>query len=107
MYNEINKTQNKNGKITKIILILTIILLIMISLFLTYKILTKNKNRTRTIMIYMVGADLESKSGLASTDLDSINYDEMDNKNINVVLIAGGSKKWNNTYIDEDETSIY
>ena len=43
MYNEINKTQNKNGKITKIILILTIILLIMISLFLTYKILTKNK----------------------------------------------------------------
>lgn len=107
MYNEINKTQNKNGKITKIILILTIILLIMISLFLTYKILTKNKNRTRTIMIYMVGADLESKSGLASNDLDSINYDEMDNKNINVVLIAGGSKKWNNTYIDEDETSIY
>ena len=52
-------------------------------------------------MIYMVGADLESKNGLATVDLDSINYNSMDNENINVVLIAGGATKWHNNYINK------
>ena len=75
MYNEINEVQNKNEKIIKNILMLIIAILIASSIFLTFKILTKNNNKSRTIMIYMVGADLESKSGLASVDLNSIKYD--------------------------------
>lgn len=66
-----------------------------------------NKSISRTIMIYMVGADLESKNGLATVNLDSINYNSMDNENINVVLIAGGATKWHNDYINSNETSIY
>lgn len=58
-------------------------------------------------MIYMVGADLESDKGLGTVDLDGIDYEKMDNKNIKVVLIAGGSKEWKNNYIDSKETAIY
>lgn len=107
MYNNQNLNNIKKNSFFKLFLIAFIVLLMLVASFLTYKILTKNNNKSRTIMIYMVGADLESKSGLATTDLDSIDYDEMDNQNINVVLIAGGAKEWNNTYIDKDETSIY
>lgn len=111
MYNEnnyvYNNNVNNNGKKKKTILFILVIFLMLVAIFLTLKIIKKDNNTSRTIMIYMVGADLESKSGLATTDLESIDYDKMDNENINVVLIAGGAKEWNNTYIDEDETSIY
>lgn len=67
----------------------------------------EEKINSRTIMLYMVGSDLESRVGLATVDLDSIDYDEIDTENTNVVLIAGGTKKWHNDYIDVKETSIY
>ena len=98
----IKKSNNK-----KIILFSIIFVLIIIAILLTYNLIFKDKEVSRTVMIYMVGADLESKSGLASTDLKGIDYDKMDNKNIKVILIAGGSEKWNNSFIDEDETSIF
>ena len=47
-------------------------------------------------MIYMVGADLESNNGLASVDLNSIDKNIANDSSINVYLIAGGSKKWDN-----------
>lgn len=68
---------------------------------------TFKKNFSRTIMIYMVGADLESKSGLATVDLNSIDYNKIKSKDISVYLLAGGSSNWNNDFISKDETSIY
>ena len=54
----------------------------------------------------MVGSNLESKSGLASVDLASIDYDKVD-KNTKVVLIAGGSVRWKDSKISASETSIF
>ena len=65
------------------------------------------KDVTRTVMIYMVGSDLESKAGYGTTELAALKYDKLDSENVNVVLIAGGSNKWHNDYIDVDETSIF
>lgn len=63
-----------------------------------------NRGVSRTVMIYMVGSNLESTNGLASSDLASIkNIDS----NTKVLLIAGGTSKWSNNYISIDETSIY
>lgn len=63
-----------------------------------------NRGVSRTVMIYMVGSNLESTNGLASSDLASIkNIDS----NTKVLLIAGGSSRWSNNYISTDETSIY
>ncbi|MDO4611961.1 MAG: clostripain-related cysteine peptidase [Candidatus Saccharibacteria bacterium] len=62
---------------------------------------------TRTFMIYMTGSDLESDNGAATHELSGIDPKEVDLENINVIMIAGGSKRWRNNYIDADETSIY
>lgn len=101
MINNEPKSKKKN-----IIIIPAVLLIIIIILVLNFN-KTNKKNVSRTIMIYMVGSNLESQSGLATTDLESIEYNDMDNENINVVLIAGGSKEWKNNYINKNETSIY
>ncbi len=70
-------------------------------------VLLSNQSATRTFMIYMVGADLESRGSMATYELDGIDPKKVDLENMNVVLLAGGAKEWNNDYIDEEETSIY
>ncbi|MBE6139858.1 MAG: hypothetical protein E7174_05135 [Firmicutes bacterium] len=104
-----NTNKNSSFKRNKKNVIFGLIGIVVISLIIGIIILFggNNKSISRTIMIYMVGADLESKNGLATVDLDSINYNSMDNENINVVLIAGGATKWHNNYINSNETSIY
>ena len=110
IYQQTNNTnKNSSFKVNKKIILFGLIGMVVISLITGIIILFggNNKSISRTIMIYMVGADLESKNGLATVDLDSINYNSMDNENINVVLIAGGATKWHNNYINSNETSIY
>jgi len=104
-----NTNKNSSFKRNKKNVIFGLIGIVVISLIIGIIILFggNNKSISRTLMIYMVGADLESKNGLATVDLDSINYNSMDNENINVVLIAGGATKWHNNYINSNETSIY
>ena len=55
----------------------------------------------------MVGADLESNGSMGTYELNGIDPKLVDLENVNVVMIAGGAKRWNNDYIDVDETSIY
>ena len=50
-----------------------------------------------TIMVYMIGSDLESESGMATADLNEMLYAQMDNKNINLFIQTGGCKRWRNT----------
>ena len=112
--NQVN-IQNKNNKknnASKIILVSLISAFAAILLILLIVIFTGNKsnssnNVSRTVMIYMVGSDLESQNGLGTVDLEEIDYFKMDNQNVNVLLIAGGSNDWYNNYIDKNETSIY
>ena len=64
-------------------------------------------NSKRVIMIYMAGADLESGSGLATRDLQDLDYNKTKTNKTEVILIAGGAKSWKNDYISVSETSIY
>ena len=101
-----NNIINSNKKINiNFILIISIIVVTIICLFMGVLILFDGEDN-RTIMIYMVGSNLESKSGLATNDLSYLDYAKKD-KNVNVVLIAGGTKSWKNDYIYAGETSIY
>lgn len=91
-----------------LIIILSSVIVILLAIFIFIALSGNSKlNLSRTIMIYMVGSDLESGNGLATVDLNEINYNLMDNQNINVLLVAGGTKKWQNDYIETNETSIY
>ncbi len=49
-----------------------------------------------TIMMYVCGTDLESKSGMASSDLNEICAATLSN-NINVIVYTGGCSSWKNT----------
>ena len=107
-----NIKNNKKSSSSKIILVslisgfAAILLILLIVIFIGTKQST-NSNVSRTVMIYMVGSDLESQNGLGTIDLEEIDYYKMDNQNVNVLLIAGGSNEWYNDYIDKSETSIY
>lgn len=49
-----------------------------------------------TVMVYMIGTDLESSYGMATSDVyEMLNGKQYDN--INIVLQTGGCKKWNNS----------
>ena len=61
---------------------------------------TKKKgagNDKVTIMVYMIGSDLESRSGMATTDLNEMLYAQLDNKRINYFVQTGGTKRWRNS----------
>ena len=95
---------------TKTMLYIIIILLLVIIISVVGLLLNNKKIKesfSRTVMIYMVGSDLETRNGLATVDLNGIDYEKTTENNVNVLLIAGGSKKWHNDYIDKSETSIY
>lgn len=67
----------------------------------SYTSFSGNKAET-TLMIYMIGSDLESNDGSASTDIDEILA--ADTSNINITLQTGGTKKWHNPYIKSGAT---
>ena len=62
---------------------------------------------TRTVMVYMVGSDLESQGGAASLDVNEIIETDFDEEDVKVVLYLGGSKKWYYPNIDAKENAIY
>lgn len=49
-----------------------------------------------TLMIYMVGSDLEAKGGSGTNDMKEMLESQVDLSKNNVVIYAGGSKKWHN-----------
>ena len=51
-----------------------------------------------TVMVYMCGTDLESKSGMATTDLEEMVSATL-GSNINVILETGGASTWQNQII--------
>ena len=61
---------------------------------------TKKKGAGRdkvTIMVYMIGSDLESQGGMATADLNEMLYAQMSNKKINLFVETGGCKRWRNS----------
>ena len=94
--------------------IIAFLLLIIIGLFIAVLVIVLNgnkdlrniKNPSRTIMIYLVGSDLEDK-GMASVELRDLDYSKLSSDKVKVVLMIGGAKNWKTDYVSVDETSIY
>lgn len=59
-----------------------------------------------TIMVYMCGADLESRSGMATSDLQEMMAATI-SKNINLLVYTGGSTKWKNNIVSSRTNQIY
>lgn len=99
-----NQTKSNNRSLYIIIIIMGIIL---ISLLIgVVFIINSSSNNSRTIMIYMAGCNLESEGGLASNDLKAILPEDIDLEKTNILVYAGGTKKWYNDF-DANENAIY
>ncbi len=61
---------------------------------------------TTTLMIYMVGSDLEAKAANATNDLEEMANSGVDLENANIIVYAGGSKKWHNDVVAEQEHTL-
>lgn len=56
-----------------------------------------------TLMIYMVGSDLEAKGGAGTKDLEEMLNAGADLAKNNVLVYAGGAKKWHNEHLSAEE----
>lgn len=59
-----------------------------------------------TLLIYMVGSDLESRSGAGTDDLREIEESGINLKKANVLVYAGGAQKWHNDSVNSDKNTI-
>lgn len=65
-----------------------------------------NGKDTVTIMVYMCGTDLESSSGLATSDLQEMASATLSDK-VNVLIYTGGCRQWKNNIISSSKNQIY
>ncbi len=61
---------------------------------------------TVTMMVYMCGTDLESKSGMASNDLKEMANAALSDK-VNIIVLTGGCKEWKTQGISNTVNQIY
>lgn len=65
-----------------------------------------NGQDTTTIMVFMCGTDLESRSAMASNDLNEMLKADIGN-NINLIVYTGGTQRWQNNVISNATNQIY
>ncbi len=65
-----------------------------------------NGNDTVTIMLYMCGTDLESRSGMATSDLVEMANAKLSDK-INLIVYTGGCARWKNQVVSNRVNQIY
>lgn len=61
---------------------------------------------TVTIMVYMCGTDLESRSGMATSDLQEMASATLSDK-VNLLVYTGGCKAWKNSVVSSSVNQIY
>ena len=71
-----------------------------------YTTLQGNGNDTATIMVYMCGADLESKSGMGTSDLQEM-LNATISDSVNVIVETGGASYWQNQVVSNSTNQIY
>lgn len=69
-----------------------------------------NENRIikdRVIMVYIIGSNLESQGGAATSDISEMIESQYNEEDILILLYAGGTKHWQNETFDAKENAIY
>ncbi len=66
----------------------------------------KSGDGKATVMIYMIGSNLESEGGCATSDIQEMLNADI-GSNVNLLIQAGGAKKWKNNIIDPSKLGTY
>lgn len=59
-----------------------------------------------TLMVYMCGTDLESRSQMATSDLQEM-LDATISENVNLIIYTGGCKQWQNNVVSSQKNQIW
>ena len=100
------KKSGLSGAQKGIIIGLLLVVVVLLGIVVLFTGGTSLHDGSRTIMIYVVGSNLETDSGIVTVDLDSIDPEEIDLSKTNVLLYTGGTEKWHN-FVQNDENAIY
>lgn len=71
-----------------------------------YTVLKGDGSDTATVMVYMCGTDLESRSGMATRDLQEMTAAQLGEK-VNLLVYTGGCRQWKNQVISSSVNQIY
>ncbi len=71
-----------------------------------YTVLRGNGEDTVTLMVYVCGTDLESRSGMATADLQEMTAAALSDK-VNLLVCTGGCKQWKNNVVSSSVNQIY
>ncbi len=64
-------------------------------------------SKSKTLMIYIVGSDLESAHYAASDDIDEILSSSYDEASMNVLIYTGGCSNWHTSDIPDGENATF
>ena len=101
-----NKTLN-----TIIISLIATIIIVLGGFTLSYFLLIPNEENigvdsNKTIMIYMVGSDLESESAIATAELLELERVSVNFEDVDILIYLGGANNYYNDYVDVSENVI-
>ncbi len=100
-----NNNGNNTKKFNKLgILGACVVIVIILAIVFDLPSLFSNK---RTIMLYMIGSNLESEYGAGSLDIDEIKASGMDFDDVNFLIYTGGTKNWLTDEIPDDKNAIF
>ncbi|MBR5768398.1 MAG: peptidase C11, partial [Clostridia bacterium] len=71
-----------------------------------YTTIKGNGNDTVTLMVYMCGADLETKNGMASADIKEMLNANLSDK-VNLLIYTGGAKEWHDSRVSSQYNQIH
>ncbi|MBO6046291.1 MAG: hypothetical protein J6P61_00925 [Erysipelotrichaceae bacterium] len=72
-----------------------------------YTTLKGNGKDEMTLMVYMCGTDLESRSGMATSDLNEMLKATTTNSKLHILVYTGGCARWKNNVISSSYNQIY
>lgn len=99
-----NKKRNHKPLIAFLVLVFIVFGVLV---FLTKDKIFNSSNGKRTIMVYMIGSDIESKYHGATKDISEMRDSGVDFDKVNVLLYTGGATKWHSYDIPNDKHAIF
>ena len=108
-YNNVVTHKKRSNLTVPLVIILILLIISGVGIFILaggINLITGVKAK-KTIMIYMVGSDLESKHGAASLDIAEMLNSNYDMDNVNVLLYTGGAKSWQTPQISPEDNGLF
>ena len=102
-----NYREEKKSKKKFVLIYLLIVLFFgLLFVYVNRDSLFKSNEKKRTIMIYLVGSDLESDAFAATRDINEIMRTKKAD-DMNILIYTGGTKKWHKTDIPNKKHAIF